>query len=127
MMVVHDKNLSDDGFQTFVLKVARENNEPVEYAEMMAWFAIGHDGSGNYDEMNSYQSGKWNCAFMQAMKTEALKLAMKCGPIKRLYKNDVDFDINPLSWIPIQQPCDVRITIEDNRIAALFKITWCVT
>lgn len=123
MTVTHDLTQSSNQFQTFWLDLPVDAQDADTNAQFYAWLELGFDDFGVYGDLNGYQRAKWNAAYNQALKTEAVKLAYKADELKWLVKHDADFDVFPFSWTPHVDGPDIKVTVQDKNLAMLFKLT----
>lgn len=123
MSVQHDTELSKGGFQTFWLEL-RDDEAAVAHANVYAWLEIGYDDIGDYDSLSGYKRAKFNAAYNQALKIGSVKLAFKTAEVKWLIKQDAEFDVFPFRWCPESEFAEVKITVDDPKVAMLFKLTW---
>lgn len=124
MRLSHDGAKSTEKYQVFNLELPVEDADADSYARHHAALEVGTDLSVDYRALNGYQRAKWNAAYNQALKTEALRRAFKSPEIVWLVKQDTEFDVYPLSWTPFVDSPALSISVTDKKLAMLFKLTF---
>ncbi len=124
MRLSHDVAQSTEGYQVFNLELPVDDADADSYAKHHAALEVGADLSVDYSALNGYQRAKWNAAYNQALKTEALRRAFKSPEIVWLVKQDAEFDVYPFSWTPTINYPKLAICVGDKKIAMLFKLTF---
>ncbi len=125
MRLSHDGSKSTEKYQVFNLELPVDDAEADSHARHEAALEIGSDLSVDYGALNGYQRAKWNAAYNQALKTEALRIAFKSPELVWLIKQDAEFDVHPFSWTPFVNYPTLAICVGDKRLSVLFKLTFC--
>jgi len=124
MRLSRDGVRSTEKCQVFNLELAVDDADADCHAKHHAALEIGVDLEADYRALNGYQRAKWNAAYNQALKTEALRRAFKSPEIVWLVKQDAEFDVYPLSWTPFVDSPALSISVTDKKLAMLFKLTF---
>ncbi|MGU3389183.1 hypothetical protein [Sphingomonas sp. M1A8_2b] len=124
MRLSHNGALSNKTYQVFQLELPVDDTDVDSRARNHAALEIGSDLVADYNSLNGYQRAKWNAAYHQALKTEALRIAFKSPEVIWLVKQDAEFDVHPLSWTPFVDNPALSISVSDKKLAMLFKLTF---